>query len=157
MTQDKKQEFTRRLSCCNRGGMVVIMYEILFAYLEDAIGAWEKDYEGFKSAVGKAQNVLRRLMDDLDFSYPVSGELYVIYQFANKQLSLAVVRNRREDVEDMQRILKNLYDGFAEAAQQDDSEPLMQHTQQVVAGMTYQKGNLTETLKDPGSSRGFLA
>ena len=123
MTQDKKQEFTRRLSCCNRGGMVVVMYEILFAYLEEAQEAQGKDYPGFKSAIGKAQNVLRRFMDDLDFTYPVSGELFAIYQFANKRLSLAVSRNSRKDVEDVQRILKNLYDGFQEAAKQDTSEP----------------------------------
>ena len=37
MTQEKKQELTRRLTYCNRGEMVVIMYDILFAYLDDGI------------------------------------------------------------------------------------------------------------------------
>lgn len=39
MTQEKKQEFTRRLSNCNQGQMIVIMYDILFAYLDDGIQA----------------------------------------------------------------------------------------------------------------------
>ncbi|MCI9531891.1 MAG: flagellar protein FliS [Lachnospiraceae bacterium] len=157
MTQEKKQEFTRRLSCCNRGGMVVVMYDILFAYLEDAEESHPKDYGAFKASVGKAQQVIRRLMDDLDFTYPIAGSLYGAYQFANKHLSLAVCKNGVQNVRDAKRVLGNLYEGFVEAARQDTSEPLMQHTQQVVAGMTYQKGNLTETLQGSENSRGFLA
>lgn len=157
MTQEKKQEFTRRLSCCNRGGMVVVMYDILFAYLEDAKASHPEDYAGFKSAVGKAQQVLRRLMDDLDFTYPIAGSLYRAYQFVNKHLSMAVCKNEVQNIQDAQRILGNLYEGFVEAARQDTSAPLMQHTQQVVAGMTYHKGKLTETLQGSDSSRGFLA
>lgn len=158
MTQEKKQEFTRRLSCCNRGEMVVIIYDILFTYLEDGIQAKEAgNYQDFKKAVGLAQQVICRLMDDLDFSYEISGSLFSEYQFVNQLLSMAVCKNTSQNLHDAKRILKNLYDAFVEASHQDESEPLMAHTQQVVAGMTYQKGSLTETLQDSGSSRGFLA
>lgn len=158
MTQEKKQEFTRRLSCCNRGEMIVIMYDILFSYLEDALKAQEaEEYESFRDASLKAQQVVRRLMEDLDFSYPIAGELYPVYQFVNKLLALAVCKNTSQNIQDAQKVLKNLYEGFVEAAKQDSSEPLMQHTQQVVAGMTYQKGSLTETLQGSESSRGFFA
>ena len=75
----------------------------------------------------------------------------------NKLLAMAVCKNTVQNVLDAQKLLKNLYEGFAQAARQDSSEPLMQHTQQVVAGMTYQKGSLTETLQGSDSSRGFLA
>lgn len=158
MTQEKKQEFTRRLTCCNRGEMIVIMYDILFAYLEDGIEAKENgDYQEFKCATGKAVQVVGRLMDDLDFSYEISGSLYAEYQFVKKLLAEAVYKNTSQCLWDAKRILKNLYDGFQEAARQDFSDPLMQHAQQVVAGMTYQKGSLTETLQGSESSRGFLA
>ena len=158
MTQEKKQEFTRRLSCCNRGEMIVIIYDILFAYMDEAIEMQEAgDYEQFKFAVRNSQQVVRRLMDDLDFTYPIAGELYPIYQFVNKQLSMAVCKNASQEVSDVKQIMKNLYDGFVQAAKQDTSEPLMQHSQQVVAGMTYQKGSLTETLQGSESSRGFWA
>ncbi|NBH13445.1 flagellar protein FliS [Lachnospiraceae bacterium] len=158
MTQTKKQEFTRRLSCCNKGEMIVIMYDILFAYLEEGIQAKEEqDYQEFKLAVGKASQVLSRLMEDLDFSYEISGDLYAEYQFVKKLLAMAVCKNTAQNLRDAQQVLKNLYEAFKEAAQQDTSEPLMQHAQQVVAGMTYQKGSLTETLQGSESSRGFLA
>ncbi len=158
MTQGKKQEFTRRLSCCNRGQMIVIMYDILFTYLDDGIQAKEAgDYEAFKDAVRHAQQVICRLQDDLDFKYEIAGSLYAEYQFVNKLLSMAVCKNTSKNLQDAKNILGNLYDAFVEASHQDTSEPLMEHTQQVVAGMTYQKGSLTETLQDPEGSRGFLA
>ncbi|MCI8299454.1 MAG: flagellar protein FliS [Lachnospiraceae bacterium] len=158
MTQEKKQEFTRRLSCCNKGEMIVIMYDILFAYLEEGIQAsGQQDYQGFKTAVGKASQVVARLMEDLDFSYEISGNLYAEYQFVKKLLAMAVCKNTAQNLRDAHQVLKNLYDAFQEAAQQDTSEPLMQHAQQVVAGITYQKGSLTETLQGSESSRGFLA
>ena len=158
MTQEKKQEFTRRLTCCNRGEMIVIMYDILFAYLEDGIQAKEEeDYQAFKQAVKHAEQVLGRLMEDLDFSYEISGSLYAEYRFVNQLLAMAICKNTAQNLRDAQRILENLYDAFQEAARQDTSGPLMQHTQQVVAGMTYQKGSLTETLQGSESSRGFFA
>ena len=158
MTQEKKQEFTRRLSCCNRGEMIVILYDILFSYLDEALKAQEEgSYEEFRTAVGKAVQVVQRLGEDLDFTYPIANELYTVYQFVNRHLALAVCKNTAENVKDAKKVLKNLYDGFVEAAKQDSSEPLMQHAQQVVAGMTYQKGNLTETLQGSESSRGFFA
>lgn len=159
MTLEKKQEFTRRLSCCNRGEMIVILYDILFTYLDDAIAAKEQGtYEEFRESAGKAGQVVHRLMDDLDFTYPIASELYPAYQFVSKLLALAVCKNTADSLKDAKRVLKNLYDGFTEAAKQDSSGPLMQqHTQQVVAGMTYQKGSLTETLQGSESSRGFFA
>ena len=158
MTQEKKQEFTRRLSCCNRGEMIVIIYDILYSYLDEALESKESgDYEDFKSAVEKSQQVVRRLMEDLDFTYEVSTDLYAEYRYINYLLSMAICKNTSQNILDVKRVLKNLYDGFVEAAKKDTSEPLMQHTQQVVAGMTYQKGNLTETLQGSESSRGFWA
>lgn len=158
MTQEKKQEFTRRLSCCNRGEMIVIIYDILFAYLDDGIQAKEAgNYEDFKKAVGLSQQVICRLMDDLDFSYEISNSLFSEYQFVNQLLSMAICKNTSKNLCDAKKVLKNLYDAFVEVSRQDTSEPLMSNTQQVVAGMTYQKGSLTETLQDSESSRGFLA
>lgn len=158
MNSEKKQDFTRRLSCCNRGGMIIIIYDILFTYLDDAAEAHQAgDYEGFKGASRKAQQVVRRLMETLDFQYSISKELYALYRFVNELLALGVCKNTSQNIQEVQKVLKNLYDGFLEAAQHDNSEPLMQHTQQVVAGMTYQRGSLTETLQGSESTRGFFA
>ena len=43
MTTEKKQMFTRRITQANRTQLVVIVYEMLLVYLEDAIHAYEAD------------------------------------------------------------------------------------------------------------------
>ena len=43
MKNELKQDFTRRLSQCNAGEMIVIIYDILFTYLADVKEAHEED------------------------------------------------------------------------------------------------------------------
>ena len=43
MTNEKKQEFTLRVSQANKTEMLVIIYDIFLEYLEDAKKAKEKD------------------------------------------------------------------------------------------------------------------
>jgi len=158
MNKEQKQEFTRRISSANRGNLVVVTYDIFFTYCDEVENAFGKDdYPSFKEALKKAQSVVSRLMETLDFTYPVSKELHVLYQFVNEKLSESLYKKDIEVLAEIKTIMKNLYDGFVEAAAKDLSEPLMKHAQQVVAGMTYHKGNLTETLQDSDNSRGFLA
>ena len=135
-----------------------IPYRVLFTYAADAREAYKKgDQESYKQALRKAQETVTQLRDALDFNYPIAKELYPLYQFALRQLSACFYRRDTEGLDNAEKVLRKLYVGFTEAAKQDHSEPLMKHTQQVVAGMTYQKGNLTETLQDSDISRGFFA
>lgn len=158
MDNEQKQEFTRRISQSNRGELIVVIYDIFFAYAKEAEVSYEqKDYAAFREALRKAQEAVAQLRDALDFRYPIAKELYPLYQFAMEQISTCFYKNSSEGLMAAKKVLNNLYAGFVEAARQDSSEPLMKHTQQVVAGMTYQKGNLTETLQDSDNSRGFFA
>lgn len=157
MDNTLKQEFTRRISNSNRGGMIVVIYDIFFAYAKEAHQHYEqKEYEAFKNAVRKAQAVVIQLRDGLDFKYPIAKELYPLYQFAMEQLASCFYKNSTEGLAAAEKVLSKLYTGFCEAAKQDTSEPLMKHSQQIIAGMTYQKGNLTETFQDSDNSRGFF-
>ena len=36
MKQEQKQDFTRRISQSNRSELIVVIYDIIFAYMEDA-------------------------------------------------------------------------------------------------------------------------
>lgn len=158
MDKAKKQEFTRRISSSNRGGMIVVIYDIYFAYQQEALEWFGKgDLKEYHVALRKAQQAVVALRDALDFSYPIAKELYPLYQYAIRQLSTGFYRRDTEGIAAANKVLKGLYGSFVEAAAQDTSEPLMKHTQQIVAGMTYQRGNLTETIQDSMSSRGFFA
>ena len=158
MDAEKKQEFTRRISQSNRSGLVVIQYEILDAYLEDACVAKEQnDYEAFKEAVRKADRVLAELSEALNFKYELAGQLYAIYNFARRALMKCIVQKSCEGISDAKRALAPLWDAFRQIAAQDTSEPLMRNAQQIYAGITYGKENLKESFQEPDTSRGFFA
>lgn len=158
MQEEQIKDFTRRISQCNRGEMIVIMYDIYFAYSADAKEAHGKGvHEAYKEAVHKAQKVLSRLMDDLDFAYPIAKNLHALYMYARNSLSRALYENRPAGIEEADRIMARLYAAFTEAAKQDASEPLMSNTQQVYAGMTYGKSRLSEDYMENDQERGFFA
>ena len=80
-----------------------------------------------------------------------------MYVFSKETMAKAIVKNSTDELEDVLAVLKDLYEAFMEASKQDHSLPLMQNTQQVYAGMTYGKNDLTETFQVPETSRGFFA
>ena len=157
MNNELKQDFTRRLSQCNSGEMIVIIYDILFAYLNDAKKAYELgQHEEQKDAIRAAQRVLDELMGSLNFSYEISHNLRALYQFCKNELSRAMYENRMDGLEETEKIMGRLYGSFVEAAKQDQSEPVMKNTQQVYAGITYARGALNEDYVDHDTQRGFL-
>jgi flagellar protein FliS len=158
MQKELKQDFTRRLSQCNRGEMIVIIYDIYFAYAEDAKMAYEQGlHEAYKGAVHKAQSVLNELIQSLDFSYELSKNLYKLYMYSRNCLSRALYENKLDGIMDAEHVMRGLYTSFEEVAKLDKSEPLMHNAQQVYAGMTYGRKSLNENLSDEDSNRGFLA
>ena len=75
--------------------MIVIIYDILFAYLDDVKGAYEEDsHEQMKVAIRRAQNVLDELIHSLNFAYPLSKNLHSLYVFCKNQLARTMYENR---------------------------------------------------------------
>lgn len=156
MNSELKQEFTRRLSQCNSGEMIVIMYDIVFAYMQEAKDAHEKkDYEAYKTAVKRAQASIDTLCGALNFKYDLAKDLHKLYVYAKNCLAKAIYQNRTEGIEEAEKILKRLYTSFCEAAKQDTSGPLMRNTQAVYAGMTYGRTTLNENYLED-NHRGFF-
>ena len=156
MDDSLKQEFTRRLSQCNSGEMIVIMYDIVFAYMEEAKAAHTvNSYEDYKAAVKKSQGAIDTLIGALNFKYPIAKDLHKLYVYAKNCLAKAIYQNRTDGIEEAEKILKRLYASFCEAAKTDTSGPLMRNTQKVYAGMTYGRTSLNENCYDD-NHRGFL-
>lgn len=158
MKKEQIVDFTRRISQCNKGELVVVMYDIFFAYIEDAKEAYQaKEWEAYKDALRKGERTIDELISALDFSYELAGNLYSIYVFCKESLAKSMYKRDIEDMEHAGRLMDKLYDGFVQAASQDTSAPLMKNTQQVYAGYTYGRDDLVETYQDSDTSRGFLA
>lgn len=157
MKDELIKDFQRRLSQCNKGEMIVIMYDIVFAYLDEAKEEHEAgNYEGYKTAVKRGQASIEALINGLDFSYDISKQLYRLYVTSKNNLAKAIYQNRVDGILEAEKILKRLYSSFCEVAKSDSSGPLMRNTQSVYAGMTYGKTSLNENLTGD-YNRGFLA
>ena len=137
--------------------MIVIIYDIFFAYVDDIRQAHcTGDHDGQKDAIRNTQSVLDELIGSLNFSYPISHNLYKLYMFCKNELSRAMYENRLDGVQEAEHIMHRLYTSFVEVAKQDKSAPLMKNTQQVYAGMTYARGAVNEDYMDVDSHRGFF-
>lgn len=156
MKDEIRLNFQRRLSQCNKGEMIVIMYDILFAYMDEAKEEHRSgNYTGYKEAIKQGQKTLDMLMNALDFHYDISKELYRLYVTSKNLLAKAIYQNRTDGIDEAEEIMRRLYVGFCEAAKSDNSAPLMQNVQKVYAGMTYGRSSLNENLMD-NNNRGFL-
>ncbi|MGN0482206.1 MAG: flagellar protein FliS [Lachnospiraceae bacterium] len=158
MNDIKKHEFTRRITSSNRSELVVILYEMALEYLQDAKDAMQKaQTQDAKQQIRNADTVLKELCDCLDFQYKIAYDLYAVYTYCRRSLARAMYQNRPDGIEEAESQLKELYEAFCEVADQDQSQPLMQHTQRVYAGITYGRGELNESLQEPEAGRGFFA
>lgn len=158
MEKEQIIDFTRRISQSNRSGLTVINYEIIFAYLDDAKRAYEKErWDDFKEALRKAQNGVAELMQTLNFSYEISKNLYQIYVFCKDSLAVSMYKRSLTEIENAEKLLKKLYGSFSKAAESDTSAPIMKNTQHVYAGYTYGKNELVENCQETDKSRGFFA
>ena len=156
MENSLKQEFTRRLSQCNSGEMIIIMYDIVFAYMEEAKSAHEMNsYEEYKMAIKKSQGAIDTLIGALDLKYDIAKDLHKLYVYAKNCLAKAIYQNRTDGLIEAEKILKRLYTSFCEAAKTDTSGPIMRNTQQVYAGMTYGRTTLNENCFED-NHRGFF-
>ena len=156
MENRMKQEFARRLTQCNNGEMIVIMYDIVFAYMNEAKEAHGRNsYEEYKLAVKRSQGAIDTLIGALDLKYDIAKDLHRLYVYTKNCLAKAIYQNRLDGLEEAERILKRLYTSFCEVAKADTSGPLMRNTQQVYAGMTYGRTNLNENFIED-HHRGFF-
>ena len=156
MKDSLKQEFTRRLSQCNSGEMIIIMYDIVFAYMEEAKAAHEGNaYEEYKAAIKKSQGAIDTLIGALNLKYDLAKDLHKLYVYTKNCLAKAIYQNRIDGLVEAEKILKRLYQSFGEAAKSDTSGPIMRNTQQVYAGMTYGRTTLNENCMED-NHRGFF-
>lgn len=158
MDNELKQEFVRRIAAGNRSELIVVLYDMADCYLNLAEEARQKqNWQEFKRQIELAENVVRRLIEDLNFEYEIAKELFRLYSYCQVELAKEKVVRKGEGIANAGMVLKNLYPGICGMAKADQSPPMMENAQKVVTGMTYNKTNLTDALEDPNASRGFLA
>ena len=159
MKEDSVKAYSRRVSQANRSELIVITYDIILEDIRDAKEALQQeDPAGFRKNLDHAVKFVTELMVALDVSYPVSRDLMRLYIYVNRCLNYAKVQRRTEELQSAEEVLSGLYIAFQKVAEQDSSQPVMEHTQKLYAGLTYGKGVLNETLVSPDEvNRGYRA
>lgn len=156
MTKEKKQIFTRRITQANSTQLVVILYDMTLAYLEDAanahdIGCWDE----FKKDLQCARNCISELRNSLNFTYDLSRNLFAVYAFADRELANNICSMKTAHMDKITQMLTNLRNAYYTVSKQDSTEPLMENTQNVYAGLTYGRTDINESMLYGSTSRGF--
>ncbi|MDE7477187.1 MAG: flagellar protein FliS [Lachnospiraceae bacterium] len=155
MTKEMKQIFTRRITQANRTQLVVIMYDMILMYLEDAVNAQEAHCaQEYKKDMQCARNCISELRNSLDFNYDLSRNLFAIYAFADRELAGGMYSIETERISQIAGMFKKLRDAYYTISKEDHSQPLMENAQNVYAGFTYGRTDVNESLQY-GAARGY--
>ena len=158
MTNECKQQFTLRISQANKTEMIVILYEMLLTYTQDAKNALkEGKIQEFRDFNKKGRACLEELIASLNLEYEVAVRMLSLYLYCNRELSKADIRKDAEPVEHVEMVIGKLHKAYEELAKQDESGPVMQNSQTVYTGLTYGRNCLSENLADQGVDSGFRA
>ncbi len=158
MNRDKISAFTLRIASSNGSGLISILYEIYEEYEIDAIEAFRAgNTDDAIFALKRCAEVVNHLQKDLNFEYKVSRNLYALYDYVKRNISRSIYQANDDGLKEAKKVMDNLGEAFAQIARDDNSAPIMQNTQQIVAGNTYSRSSLNEEIMGNQSSRGFWA
>lgn len=157
MTQELIQKYKLRITEANKTELIVILYEMLMDYVQDAIKANEENNrEQFRKEVKRARGCILELIDSLHLEYDLAKNYLKIYSYINRALATADARNTAGPLKEVINLIIPLHEAYSEVSKQDTSLPVMANTQSIYAGLTYGKNNLNENLMDQTTNRGFL-
>ena len=158
MNRDKISAFTLRIASSNGCGLISILYDIYEEYETDALDNFEAgQVTEAIAALKRCAEVVSHLQKDLNFEYKVSGNLYALYDYVQRNVAKSIYKANSDGLKEAKKVMDELGDAFEQLAEQDKSKPLMGNTQKVIAGITYGKGTLNESLMGNQASRGFWA
>ena len=159
MTKEQISKYTMRITQANVSAMAVVLYDLVLDCMKEAEEHYDKkDVSAYEQSLNQAQSFLQELMGISKMDSQTGCDVMSIYLFVNKQLLMSVVKQQPVNLEECRTYLQQLRSSFVEISKQDTDAPLMEHTQQVYAGLTYGKGYLNESC-DPmqAQNRGLQA
>lgn len=158
MTKEKIQDYTRRISLANKTEMVVILYDILITYLEDATDALDReDFNAFSQELERSRNTLRELMNSVDTGSNLGRTLLRLYVFSMKELTDAFIKRNSAPLFEVMHIMRELREAYRYAGERDNSGSVMEHVETVYTGLTYNRNMRNESVINTNAGRGILA
>lgn len=147
MTDQDINSFTMQISQASKTELVVVMYDIITKYIDDAVNLNEAgNFEGYRINLKKSRDFINSLISGLDMQYPISQELLRLYLFFNKTIVRAEINKKTEEVLRVRDMIINLREAFSKISSEDKSGPVLDNAQQVYSGLTYSKASLNENI-----------
>lgn len=140
-----------QIANASRGELLCITYELLLEQIQLA-----EDCEGEerKKHIARSISIIQMLAGDLDFNVPLSKELFNIYVYVQ---GLLIKYKTKEKIQEAYGLIHKIYEGFKVVADKEsDKAPSIQNAEQIYAGLTYGRENITETTMQD-YNRGFKA
>ena len=119
-TDPRKEYLKQEVMTASPAELVAMLYSACIKNLKLAVMAWEdsKDITTINNCLIKAQKVIVELMNSLDMSIELSGQLLKVYEFMLKELRAANVKKDLSNVEPLIAMLESMRDTWYSVAQQ---------------------------------------
>lgn len=158
MTREEIQDFTLRITHANKTEMIVVLYDIILTYINEAQRNLEKDdMKAFRESIKNLKNSFRELVDSVDTSMELGLNLLQLYVFCQGQVTRSLTSLDAKYLDTVKKIISDLRDSYEQVAAQDKSGSVMENTEKVYSGLTYNPYGRSENMVDTASNRGFLA
>lgn len=105
----------------NRGQLLIMLYESAIKNVKKAAECLDrKDIAGKGQAIVKAHDIINELNNTLDFEVggQIARDLERLYHFMTDQLIKANVENKKEPLQEVQKLMETLLDGWRVAVDQ---------------------------------------
>lgn len=104
------------VSTMTPGEMLILLYDEMIKRLTKAeLALKQGDYRLFDQCVLRVRDILRYLIDTLDWKYPISKNLYRLYDYFSYELSRARASRKATMLAEIRPMLIELRDAFKEA------------------------------------------
>ncbi|MCR5556101.1 MAG: flagellar protein FliS [Butyrivibrio sp.] len=158
MTQERKKEYTLRITQANKTQMITILYEMVLDYMKearDAISIGDKEMANLK--LSHAQSCIDELIRSVNLNFDLGRMLFQIYIFSKKELMMAGINYSIHRIWKVEQNFKTLHAAYKETEKEDTSAPTMGNAQSVFVGLTYGKYSLNEDVTASSLNRGIMA
>lgn len=116
MTYGYQNYKTQSVETMTKGEMLILLYEELGKRLVRGKLYLEKgEMENFEADIQRAIDIVSYLTNSLDMRYPISKELYRMYDFFQYEFNRIKIGRKAELIDEMLPFVKDLKESFKEA------------------------------------------
>ena len=153
MNSELKKQYAMRISQANNVQMIIITYEVIGTYLDEAL--MNAESISYTENIDMAKRCIDEMMYNLHYEYDLAKNLKDLYLHMKRRLRQAVWENDRDAVLEVKRLVNSLKEAYLKIVDYDDSAPIMQNTQSVITGITYGRNQILDEVSQDTGNRGY--